>query len=81
MRGALGWPCHVPALWQSQPLKLVLLSAGAVLLTSIAPFVNIQFLGSSLTFMMVSWQCCLALKFHPEAGSSIVLSASKPSQL
>ncbi|KAK9838623.1 hypothetical protein WJX74_000011 [Apatococcus lobatus] len=26
---------------------------GAVLLTSIAPFVNIQFLGSSLTFMMV----------------------------
>ena len=28
-------------------------SAGGILLTSIAPFVNIQFLGSSLTFMMV----------------------------
>jgi hypothetical protein len=27
--------------------------AGGTLLTCIAPFVNIQFLGSSLTFMMV----------------------------
>ena len=31
----------------------MLLGAGGTLLTVIAPFVNIQFLGSSLTFMMV----------------------------
>lgn len=31
----------------------VLFGAGGTLLTVIAPFVNIQFLGSSLTFMMV----------------------------
>ncbi len=29
------------------------MGAGGTLLTVIAPFVNIQFLGSSLTFMMV----------------------------
>lgn len=31
-----------------------LMAAGGTLLTLVAPFVNIQFLGSSLTFMMVS---------------------------
>lgn len=34
--------------------KKIQLLAGAGLLLVIAPFVNIQFLGSSLTFMMVS---------------------------
>jgi hypothetical protein len=41
---------------------------GAGLLTAIAPFVNIQFLGSSLTFMMVSRpEFCLFISTHNQA--------------
>ena len=34
-----------------------MLLLGGALLTALAPFVNIEFLGSSLTFMMVRFVC------------------------
>lgn len=43
---------------------LWMLLLGGGLLTAVAPWVNVQFLGSSLTFMMVSrcsFACCLVL--------------------
>ena len=53
---------HLPAPMYMKPpsylpiLRLFTCRAGGAVLTCCAPFVNIQFLGSSLTFMMVS--CC-----------------------
>ena len=39
-------------------------TAGGTLLTLVAPFVNIQFLGSSLTFMMVRFSAHTAIMTH-----------------
>ena len=47
--------------------KRVLSIAGAGMLTLIAPWVNIQFLGSSLTFMMV--RTCL-FQQSPDVGAT-----------
>ena len=80
---ALGHPdygCHrleTTALHKLSQLKktLTALSAGGAVLTCCAPFVNIQFLGSSLTFMMVRkllFHCSSPADYteYPVAGSS-----------
>jgi hypothetical protein len=46
---------------------------GAAILVATAPWVNIQFLGSSLTFMMVRCRCCQRRRPQPMCSAAMRL--------